>query len=78
MYEQGKAKDPGRFGDNQDGIKSDGPIRMQGMKPNTAAARIENWIGQEVVQVNDNPGKQYQHGFQPVSRIKKNPDDNWD
>mgnify|MGYP000514496560 CR=1 FL=1 len=63
MYEQRKAKDPGRFGDNQDGIKSDGPIRVQGMKPNTAAVGIEDGIGQEVVQVNDNTGNQYQHGF---------------
>ncbi len=76
MYEQRKAKDPGSPGNKQDSIKSDGPVRMQRMKPDTAAIRIEDRISQEVVQVNDNPGEQYKHCFQPVARIKKDPDDN--
>jgi len=78
MNEQCKAEDPGSPGNNQEGVKSDGPIGMQGMKPDTAAVGVEDWMGQEVVQVNDNPEKQYQHCFQPVARIKKDPDDNRD
>ena len=78
MYEQCNAENSGSFWNTQEDVKSDSPIGMKGMKPDTATIRIEDRMGQEVVQVNDNTAEQYQHSFKPIALITQYPDDNRD
>lgn len=50
-------------------IGSDGNFRMKRMESNPAAVRIENRIGQEMIQVNQHGSQQDQPVFEPVISV---------
>jgi hypothetical protein len=51
MDQQPDPNDPQGFCKKEYKIRSHGPIRMQGMKINAASIWIENWGGQQMINV---------------------------
>jgi hypothetical protein len=60
---QSEAKNPGPAGDKKYSIDPDSCVRMKRVKPDTASVRVENRIGQQMVQIDEQSGKQYQNGL---------------
>jgi hypothetical protein len=56
MDQQGNAENAGPGGKKEDRVECDRQIRVKGVEADAAAIRVENRIGQQVVQIDQQAG----------------------